>query len=50
MPFKNTIEKAYGNVPKEPTPSIVIDTDWVPSFRSIKYYWIKFIRSFRKIK
>ena len=45
MSSKETLEKAYGNIPKEPSP--FINMDWVPSFRGLKYYWIKFIRSIR---
>jgi hypothetical protein len=42
MNVKDTITKAYGNVPREPM--VIIDTEWVSSLRGIKYYWIKFKR------
>ena len=37
-----TIQRAYGNVPKEIGFSIV--WDFLPTFRGIKYYWHKLIR------
>ena len=40
--MKNTIEKAYGNVPKEPMP--IYDLSWIPTYRGIRYYLIKMIR------
>ena len=42
MTTKETLEKAYGNVPKEIGFSIV--WDFLPTFRGIKYYWHKLIR------
>jgi hypothetical protein len=42
MSIKDTLEKAYGNVPKEP--QIVVDLTWFPTWRGIKYYWHKLIR------
>lgn len=50
MSFKNTIEKAYGNVPKDPATNVGINMDWIPTYRGIRYYWIKLIRSLRKVK
>jgi hypothetical protein len=41
MTRKNTLEKAYGNLPKElPDPFIWTD-DWMP--RSFRYLWIKYV-------
>jgi len=47
MKVKETINKAYGNVPSEPVPYINIG-EWVPTPRGIKYYWIKLIRYFTR--
>lgn len=46
MSVKDTLEKAYGNVPKEPLPTF--DMSWLPTYRGIKYYWIKLIRKFTR--
>ena len=43
MTQKETLDKAYGNMPKE----VGFDFDlfgWLPSWRGIKYYWYKLIR------
>jgi hypothetical protein len=41
MSRKDTLERAYGNVPREiPDPFDIFD--WVPS-RPIRYFWIKWI-------
>jgi hypothetical protein len=42
MSSKDTLDKAYGNVPKE----IGFNAEWgfVPNWRGIKYYWYKLIR------
>jgi hypothetical protein len=43
MSSKETLDKAYGNMPKE----ISSDFDffsWLPVPRGIKYYWYKLIR------
>jgi hypothetical protein len=37
----DTINKAYGNIPKEPL--ISLDFNFV-SFRGIKFYWLMFLR------
>ena len=37
-----TLQRAYGNVPKEVGYSI--DWNFVPTWRGIKYYWHKLIR------
>jgi hypothetical protein len=42
MSVKETLDKAYGNVPKEPT--ISFDTSWIPTVRGFKYYWLKIVR------
>jgi hypothetical protein len=42
MTTKETLDKAYGNVPKEV--GYNFDLDLVPRWRSIKYYWYKLIR------
>ena len=44
MSPKDILDRAYGNVPKEPTPSFFDFTDLIPTWRGIKYYWIKLIR------
>jgi hypothetical protein len=43
---KETLDKAYGNMPKE----IGLDPnlDWGPTYRGIKYYWLKLIRKFTR--
>jgi len=45
MKIKETLDKAYGNVPRETT--ILFDLSWIPT-RSIKYYWIRFKRLFTR--
>jgi hypothetical protein len=42
MTTKETLDKAYGNVPKEV--GYNFDLDLVPGWRGIKYYWYKLIR------
>ena len=42
MSIKETLDKAYGNIPKDPTVSF--DTGWIPNVRGFKYYWLKFVR------
>ena len=39
---EDTLNKAYGNVPKEV--GFNIDWDVVPGWRGFKYYWYKLIR------
>jgi hypothetical protein len=39
---KDTINKAYGNVPKEV--GFNFDMTWVPTIRGFKYYWLKLVR------
>jgi len=43
MSQKDTLDKAYGNMPKE----VGYNTDmfaWMPTFRGIKYYWYLLVR------
>jgi hypothetical protein len=37
-----TINKAYGNVPKEV--GFFWDMDFIPTWRGFKYYWYKLLR------
>ena len=46
MSSKETLTKAYGNVPKEPLPTF--DLDWIPTTRGIKYYWLRLVRFFTR--
>ena len=46
MKVKETIDKAYGSIPKEATPWI--NLDWIVTPRGVKYYWLKFIRVFTR--
>jgi hypothetical protein len=40
---KETLDKAYGNVPKEV--GFADDLfDWLPTWRGVKYYWYKLVR------
>jgi hypothetical protein len=42
--MKDTLQKAYGSIPKEVT--LWFDLDFFP-FRGIKYYWLIVKRKFR---
>ena len=42
MSHKETIEKAYGSIPKEV--ELNFSLDWIPTSRGIKYYWIRLVR------
>ena len=42
MDSNDILNRAYRNVPKEPTPQF--NLDWVPTPRGIKYYWLIAIR------
>jgi hypothetical protein len=43
MSGKETLNKAYGNMPKEV--GIGSDMfDWMPTWRGLKYYWHKLVR------
>jgi hypothetical protein len=46
MSPKETLEKAYGNVPKEPI--VTFNFDWLPTPRGVKYYWLKLVRYFTR--
>jgi hypothetical protein len=43
---KDTLDKAYGSIPKEV--GISFDTDWVPTWRGLKYYALLLIRKFTR--
>ena len=42
--MKDTIQKAYGSIPKEVTP--YFNLDFIP-LRGIRYYWLLLKRKFR---
>jgi hypothetical protein len=44
---KETLEKAYGNIPREPLFNLDL-FDWFPTHRGIKYYWLLLIRKFTR--
>lgn len=46
MKINETLEKAYGNMPKEPLPNFDF-FDWFPTVRGFKYYWLKLIRKIK---
>ena len=39
---KDTLQKAYGNVPKEV--GFAIEWNFFPTWRGVKYYWYKLKR------
>ena len=43
---EDTLNKTYGNIPKEVGFDDVFA--WVPTYRGVKYYWYKFVRSFTR--
>ena len=43
----DVIERAYGHIPKECLPNIEI-TNFVPTWRGIRYYWLILIRKFTR--
>jgi hypothetical protein len=43
---EDTLNKTYGNIPKEVGFSDIFD--WVPTYRGVKYYWHKLVRSFTR--
>lgn len=45
MKIKETLDKAYGNIPRETT--IIFDFSWLP-VRGVKYYWIRLKRLFTR--
>jgi hypothetical protein len=46
MSVKDTLDRAYGSIPKETTP--YIELDWVQPFRGVKYYWLILVRKFKR--
>ena len=42
MSQKDTIDRAYGSIPKEVGYSI--EWNFIPTWRGIKYYWYKYTR------
>jgi hypothetical protein len=47
MSIKNTLNKAYGNIPNE----VGLDGDMfslIPTWRGVKYYWIILVRKFTR--
>jgi hypothetical protein len=46
MTPKETLDKAYGNVPKEPL--VIFDLNWIPTSRGVKYYWLRLVRFFTR--
>jgi hypothetical protein len=40
----DTLNKAYGNIPKEPTANFSFD---INPYRGIRYYWLKLVRKIR---
>jgi hypothetical protein len=40
---EDTLDKAYGHIPKEVAPGDIFD--WVPTYRGLRYYWYKVLRS-----
>jgi hypothetical protein len=46
MSVKDTLDRAYGSIPKETTPYLEID--WLPTFRSVRYYWLMLVRKFTR--
>ena len=45
MTPKETLDKAYGNMPKEV--GFSGEFIWLPTYRGVKYYWLKLIRRVR---
>ena len=46
MSRKEILERAYGNVPKEP-PGLY-NFNWIPDARSVKYYYLRLMRFFTR--
>jgi hypothetical protein len=44
MKSKDVLDRAYGNIPRECTPSFEIWT----TYRGFRYYWLMFIRKFTR--
>jgi hypothetical protein len=43
--IKKTLDKAYGNMPREV--GFHFDLIFYPTYRGIKYYWLKLIKKVR---
>lgn len=41
---EDTLNKTYGNIPKEIPASLDI-FEWIPTYRGVKYYWYKLVRN-----
>lgn len=46
MKSKDTLEKAYGSIPKEI--GNPFNLNWIPEVRSAKYYYVKLVRFFTR--
>jgi hypothetical protein len=46
MKSDDVLNRAYGGIPKETTPNINFDI--LPTWRGIKYYWLKIVRKFTR--
>ncbi len=42
--ISDTLDKAYGSIPKEPMLNIDFD---IPTFRGFKFYWLKLVRKIK---
>jgi len=42
MTSKNTLDRAYGNAPKE-IPNSFDFFDWIPERRAVRYFWLRWI-------
>ena len=46
MSRKEILDRAYGGIPKEPTPWVIFD--FPPTPRGVRYYWLKIKRFFTR--
>lgn len=46
MSIKDTLDKAYGSMPKEV--GFMFDITWMPTPRGFKYYYLKLVRYFTR--
>lgn len=46
MSHRDTLDKAYGNIPKEI--GIDFNMDWLATPRGIRYYWLILVRKFTR--
>ena len=46
MKSKDVLDRAYGGIPRECTPSISLEI-W-PTYRGFRYYWLVCIRKFTR--